>query len=234
MDVIRNLGTFFGEEEMKTVRFVSCMVAILGFCAVAGAARIPVAGVTEASGVAPPWTQPWENLINDSGMSGDTQTLADTASNYDWPNEMSVNAQTNNYPSIDLRFDLGQDYQLDEIWIWNFNMDPARWADGCTLGMKNFQIYYWADGGAETPLAWIDSLPMADGTATNAVDRIVDAQGVTARYVRFVPAWHPDLNWTGGVYNSVGLGEVRFYEVPEPATLTLLGLAGLLGLRRRR
>ena len=214
----------FGEEEMKTVRIVVCMVVMLGFCAIAGAARIPVVGVTESSGVAPLY--PWENLINDSGMSGDTRTLADTNSRGDYGDGMGL---TNGYPVANLVFDLGQDYDLDEMWVWNYSDHGPT----VIFGMQYIQIYIQAEGGPDVAAGYVQ-VGTHDGTAANAVDLIHDFNGATARYVKFFTAGFPDHNWSGGVYNYCGLGEVRFYEVPEPATMTLLGLAGLLGLRRRR
>ena len=205
---------------MKTSIIVVIVVLLmtLSFCPSAEGAlpHIKVASITEASGVAPDSTQPWERLIDDSGMSGDTHTLADTSSNYSWP-DYSVNGMSNNHPSIDLTFDLGADYQLDEIWIWNYNMDTARWAGGTTLGQHYVQIYYEADGGSPISGGY-HTILQADGTTTNAVDLIVDLGGVTARYVNFYSPGHPDLNYTGGVYNSVGLGEVRFYTNQGIAT----------------
>ncbi|HBR19003.1 MAG: hypothetical protein A2Y13_00660 [Planctomycetes bacterium GWC2_45_44] len=215
---------FFGGSTMKSVKCIVCLVALFGFCVVAGAAHIDVASVVGTAGPAPYYS--WDNLINDSGMSGDTHTLADTVDRGDYGAGMGL---TNNYPQANLVFDLGQNYQIDDMWIWNYSDHGPTTA----FGIKNAQISYKADGGSIINLSYVE-IGRHDGTTANAVDLIVDFEGVTARYVYVNTEAYPNQNWSGGQYNYCGLGEVRFYEVvPEPATMALLGLGGLL-LRRKK
>ncbi|HBR19001.1 MAG: hypothetical protein A2Y13_00670 [Planctomycetes bacterium GWC2_45_44] len=189
---------------MKTSIVVVTVVLViaLGFCPVVqGAGHIEVASVEGTAGPAAFYS--WNNLINDSGMSGDTRTLADTH------DSVGTNmGLTNNYPQANLVFDLGTDYKISEMWIWNYSDHGPT----TVFGMKNVQIYYKADGDpcGPTPLEYIE-IPKHDGTSASPVSIIVDFNDVTARYVYFNTEAFPNHNWSGGQYNFCGLGEVRFY-----------------------
>jgi hypothetical protein len=50
---------------------------------------------------------------------------------------------------------------------------------------------------------------------------------VTARYVKWMASSPNNMRYTGAA-------ELQFYTVPEPATMSLLGLGGLVAIRRRR
>ena len=188
-------------------KFVVSLFLLFALCIVAQGAHIPVVSVTETAGPAPLYD--WENLINDSGMSGDTHSLADTNDRGDYGAGMGLSY---NYPGANLVFDLGEDRQLDDMWIWNYSdHGPSTF-----FGMKYIQIYIQAEGGPDVAAGYVQ-IGQHDGTAANQVDLIVDFNGATARYVKFYSAGFGDHNWSGGVYNYCGLGEVRFYDVnPEP------------------
>ena len=204
------------------------LVAALSVVSVASATHIPVVSVADnlAFGTT------WGAIIDDFGMSGDTQTTADTITNVAAGNLYGGGIFNAAITSIE--FDLGQNYPLDEIWIWNYNHpliegNGWRWSDWKDLGLQ-----IRADAGTYD---FVGSyvVGLADGTTANEVDLVIDGiGGVSTRYVRFNTSGLPNFNWSGYHNQSIVLGEVRFYEIPEPATLALLSIGGLLTVRRKR
>jgi hypothetical protein len=219
---------FFSEDFVMRPKCLLMLVAALSVVSVASATHIPVASVADNLGAG----TGWGFIIDDVGMSGDTQTTADTITN-----DAAGNAYGGgvfNTPISYIEFDLGQDYLLDEIWIWNYNHPNLegngwRWSD-----WKDISIQISPDGGPYDTIANTE-VGLADGTTANEVDLVVDGiGGVSTRYIRFHTSPLPDFNWGGFHNQSIVLGEVRFYEIPEPATLALLSIGGLLAVRRKR
>ena len=135
-------------------------------------------------------------------------------------------------------------FDLDEIWIWNYNE-----TNGSGYGMKEITIYATAvhqfpgdtlhSWGSPNAADWTvlhdGALPQAPGNAPGDAFVVDAPANFQAAYVIIVadPSSTGNHNWNGSTAGT-GLSEVRFYPVPEPMTMILLGLGGLLGLRRRR
>ncbi|OHB42063.1 MAG: hypothetical protein A2Y13_13035 [Planctomycetes bacterium GWC2_45_44] len=160
--------------------------------------HIPIASVAYSSQDA---VCLWSHVMDNSGVSGDTHSAADTHDAI--YTDMSLTA--NVAPVHWVEYDLGRNYNISEMWIWNYN-------EYTPLGMKEVYIQYKPDGGAYGGI-YDGQIPQADGSATNTVDKIIDFSGVTARYVKIWTYAFPEHNWSGGVYNCAGLSEVRFYPV---------------------
>jgi hypothetical protein len=143
-------------------------------------------------------------------------------------------------------FDLGSIQTLDFMRVWNYNQSTAT-----GRGVNSANVYYSTaaspglpGGDALNPAlsGWtqLGSGPLtftqATGLATyDAVDDI-SFGGVQARHVLI-----DIISNFGTIGDNVGLSEVQFFSldaqvipVPEPSTLALLALAGVVGLTRRR
>jgi len=133
-----------------------------------------------------------------------------------------------------IRFDLDQVYPIDYIRIWNDNEGIS------SRGMNEVVVEYSTTGGSN-PAEWtrlggpdaVQYFPQAP-SEDSYTGFILDFPDVNVKHVVFT-ARTPDSGvacFSGA--GNVGLSEVRFYIVPEPATIGLLGIGCLALLRRRR
>lgn len=132
-------------------------------------------------------------------------------------------------------FDLDQEYTLDAIHVWNGywgDFESARSANSVTISTSTNLSDWLARGTYQFPMA-------PTSTTDYAGFELGELGWDGVRYVRF------DItsNYGGGSYSGcVTMAEVQFFElaeggaeIPEPATLSLVPIAGaLMWLRRRR
>lgn len=129
-----------------------------------------------------------------------------------------------------LTFDLGSDMALAGLQLQNYNVVGNA--------LKDFALAFAteAEGPAGVGTS-IDYSPIYSPLANGAIiQEFLFDQTVTARYVSLL-AMDNYAGWYTGGGDRVGLGDVNFLAVPEPATLSLAMLTmGALGgyLRRRR
>ena len=149
--------------------------------------------------------------------------------------------------------DLGQEYNLDEIRLWNANIAHG---DAGLMGWNamNMSIHVAGDGAALpstdaglgnyfTDASWTN---IWDGDLDQGVwdipqDSLVDPQLILDATgnngVRYV-AIDVDSRYDGANHAIALMGHIQFdgdvTQIPEPSTFALLGLGSIFLLRRRR
>jgi hypothetical protein len=140
----------------------------------------------------------------------------------------SASGQTCN---VWIEFSFDKAYDISNMWVWNYN---AYY--GSNIGLKDVTIDYSTDGVTWNSLGNYELAQAAvyqsiwyDGNyrTTNSDD--IAFGGVSAKYVVISAT----SNW-GSPVGKYGLAEVRFYEVPEPMTIALVGFGTLALLRKRK
>ena len=200
----------------RKIAVMLSLAAVLALCSAANAAYLKWGvEITGASADAQWGFLPASAATDESGLVGDLHGAGEV--NEEW---VANTAGTNHWWAVE--FD--DAYPIADAWIWN-----SRWAEAGTTGFKSTDVFYTPEGGGAEVLLGNFEFNIATGTDPIAHQTEIDFGGVMAEGVRFqqITDWeHP--------FGAGGLQEVRFNLVPEPATLTLLGLGGLGVLLRRR
>lgn len=173
-------------------------------------------------------------LVDGSGFDEGAGTHTITPDGFMWLNNGTFAAPNDpNSPGAVITFDLGSNYLLSSVTVWNYNETLPGRTDLLGRGANTAEILVASsEGGAFTSLGnfTFDIAPGADNVDFGQdIDLSSFGAAGDARLVRFnITSNH------GGDNNFVGLSEVRFDAVPEPSVgiLALIGLAGCL--RRRR
>jgi len=209
------------------------------------------------------WDRNSIHLIDGSGLDAATGTMHNAGDNNPrevWNSQYSGSSggTTESNPNPDgpvysscwVMFEFDQAYQLDTMHVWNLQL--ANYTGG---GLNNVTIQYSLTGGTD-PSEWFyanaGDAYVGDSTtdpghfqfseATGLDDYTgfdaVDFNGALVKYVYIAvydiaPAAPDGGDWDAP-YGDVGLDEVRFSIVPEPMTMMLFGLGGLMAVRRRR
>jgi hypothetical protein len=174
--------------------------------------------VTEAPGNGWPDVSP-QVIVDGSGLYGDPQWHY-TGYGITW---------ISNTNGADMVFDLGQDYLVSDLRIWNNNLSGATWQ-----GTRSFTLEGKASIASSYTAVQGISLNQAPGTdpwsgGAEYYGEGFDVPDFTARYIKFsnIQALNPP--------SAFGFSEIQFFgtPVPEPMSMMLLSL-GTLGLLRKK
>ena len=180
--------------------------------------------------------------VDGSGMAkGDaddpsTWTVNSTAWADDWQGFSSDNSGNNTWAVVNLG---SATAGLDKMYLWNVQETNAL-----DRGASAFDIYYSSSPNlaAPAPSGTVTSYDfgsggwtqlsagnnLAQGTQVGDTGESFDISGASgAQYIGL----HLTANHGG---TRTGLGEIAITTIPEPSSLGLLLLGGILGLRRRR
>ena len=149
-----------------------------------------------------------EQTINESGL--DANDLHSENTNYMWRT-----AEGEIGPAW-IQYEFDKTYKLNEMSVWNYNGSSILFI----FGIQDVTVEYSIDGTDWTQLDGISKFNPAPGADGYAANTIVPFDGIEAKYVKI----NAGSNWSGGLYDQVGLSEVRFTALPvsarEPAPVS--------------
>ena len=156
---------------------------------------------------------------NEAGIVGDLEKFHPPEGHTSWT---AKSTGTSHWWSAE--FDKA--YPLGDMWVWN-----SRWSAEGKAGFRSTDVYYKDPTGTEQLLGNFEFgiANPTDFEEDTPHQTEVPFGGVEATAVRLQQKTDWGQPWGGG-----GLEEVRFNVIPEPASLTLLGLSGLGLLMWRR
>lgn len=171
--------------------------------------------------------------IDGSGLSSALSTddpLPET-----WPNHDTGNSNgwfsddTVTISNHHITFDLGDEYSLTglHIWNWNFNGGGTQTNDGI-----NDVILEFSTDGVDFSTISSQSLTFGQGQNSSYPGDGYSLDSVSASHVRF----NIQTTFEHGAdeVGKAAFAEVRFTAIPEPASVALLGLGTVALFSRRR
>lgn len=197
------------------------IIALLLVCVGLSANAEPITGVGASATTTFSYLQDVENLVNNAGLS-----IPDDFTATHVEQVSSVSQWHSSGGIVDneaVTFDLGGTYNLSTIYIWQSNQTSLF-----GRGVNQFDLLVSANGIDFTEVASDLNLAISTGGPNSAQSFALFQLGVT--HVRIgIDTAHSAL-----ASEIVGLAEVKFDAIPEPATMGLVALfsGGLFLVRR--
>jgi hypothetical protein len=213
----------------KSIKTTLSLAAAMGSLALAGSANaafVAPVGATASSFYAGTGS----DIRDPSGAIGTVGIVSGSGATAMHNNVNADNWLTNGV-SVDewISFDLGQAYDLNAIYLWNYNENHSS---GEGRDIKDFTVEVSANGST-----WVAPSSGGSQTAAEVLEATTphgaETLAMTASNVQYVRFTIDSLHKTQA-YG--GLAHVGFEgtAVPEPSTTALLGLGGLALILRRR
>lgn len=212
--------------KKQNVNIIICCLFLLNWCGIAECNLIlqpsavstdmgeyfPASHVIDQSGLTPGYT----NLVSDFDVY-----IASNPTAYHGHGENTWGALEKGIRSGHFDFDLGGSYVIDAFVIWNLVDDPSAIREFNLLADSSSDFSNPVNLGSFTALNNL-------GLNWNTEAQVFNFHATEASYVRLdiLNTWSP-TSW------HVAYNEAAFSVVPEPTTLLLFGLGGLV-LRKRR
>jgi len=193
---------------------------------------LDAADVTASSELAGSFNRTVDQIVDESGLTAGQHTTLD-------PNNTMWLTTGSGFDGIDpdpwVQFDLGDVYTITSFQVWNYN-ELAGSVDLTTRGVKGVSVEYGLNESLGSTVPGINQFAQADATNTYTGEVFNGFAPFDARYIKFDIDEGINVGNYGDTNTFYGLSEVQFTGtlVPEPGSLALLAIGGLLIARRRR
>lgn len=228
MDKRKSLMVFM----RRKLFFVACLASTFGMVNSAFGTLIPGLSISaQAASQQSSETYPQKSIDGSGMLTGDYRLTHNNTPSDMWLSAAGGGGSNENHPfGLDcatwIMYEFDRFYQLGVMRVYNYN----EW-NHTTAGLRDVYIHYSLTGGSGigewTSLSGIGntySFSQASGRYGERGKDEADFSGIFAKYVVITAA----VNNGNFGHTNYGLAEVRFDEVPEPATLLLLGLGAVM------